>query len=225
MENRSISSQSHGNKNPVTDGTQSVNLNDLSEPEINALLMKLEATLKDMEENETQHNSRDSEIVDDDEEQTLRDIALKSTNEKATEDLIEFTLNEIERESVERQSSSGVNRFPVTTKEDEGNIKFPAISSNADASMEIDINNNPTSKISKDSTVNLEQKQFLNISKSSKKIKANTIRNTGSKRIKGGDDFTSLSDMSISDDEQRKLRRKLPRIPEVSVFFSAFHLH
>ncbi|KAL5290403.1 hypothetical protein ACFFRR_010016 [Megaselia abdita] len=126
------------------------NYSNLDESSIDDILQDLEQTLKEMEEAEEAQLKSMDEV----EEKNLRECALKSmsTIGEKPEDLIEFKLNDVERQSVEESQS--IQLFPVASEKTQNVTKFPGFSTKEDtghpqhiynqnfAKNRTDINNN-----------------------------------------------------------------------------------
>lgn len=117
------------------------NLAELPDDSIEEILLDLEKTLREIDH----ENQAQKESIDDAEEQNLRECALKTMSsivDKNNEDLIECSLNEAERQSVESQCPAKMTqRFPVvSTSNDAGS--FPSTSSIKDAINKIAVPGN-----------------------------------------------------------------------------------
>lgn len=167
-----------------------VNLDDLPESTISTMLEELESTLRELEDQELQVQDSGNRVIDDVEEQELREFALNSMSavEKDNEDLIEFTLNEIERQSVESPEDFE-QKFPITLENKPDENRFPTTSSNLDASANIFEDKNNNSKI------NAELKESASKSEKS--------------------DEEEISNLSLSEEENKDIK-DLEQLSEVS---------
>lgn len=196
-------------------------LEDLTEDSIEELLTDLVATLKEMEEETKQQKSEE-------EEKNLREFALKSMT-GTDKDVIEFTLNETERQSVELQNTVKEQRFVVASNESAHigtHTHFPGSSTNEDTNhsesiptYQDDHNNNKVVSVPKATTVYNQVASIdpLMYSNTQQTVKYTNHKEASNNNHKEHDEFSmsSISDGDMSD-HTKSYTPKTKRKSEVS---------
>lgn len=214
----------------VQDQSKYSNIEYLPEESIEEILHDLEETLLEMENEEAVAKQKTME----EEEKNLRECALKSMLtgvDKNNEDLIEFSLNEIERQTVDSQCSTKDPLFPVTDESTRNDGKFPSFSVRRDAHVfpihissipkdsldqKTDINNNQGGQFQKAVTVYNKVASISPIFFSA--ISNQQVKKPQNRREEKELSYSSISDKDISDRESicKPKRKKLKSIKEVS---------